>query len=71
MAILVSKNYDPEGIQVTLRHLAEAMNAVLAGTTGLGVGATGPTGRTGPTGNTGPTGSTGNTGPTGKTGPGA
>lgn len=65
MTILVSKNYDPEGVQVTLRALADAVNGLLAGTTGLN-GVTGPTGHigvTGPTGSTGPTGTTGATGP--------
>lgn len=61
MPILVSKNYDPEGVQVTLRALAEAVNA--GGTTGS-AGATGPTGAavTGSTGTTGPTGAAGSGG---------
>lgn len=68
MAINISNNYDNEGIQVTLRQCAEAINNIIAGTTGPG-GVTGPTGYTGPTGRTGPTGFTGATGPTGRTGP--
>lgn len=55
MTIKVSDNYDNEGVQITLRALAEAVNGLLAGTTGAG-GPTGPTGYTGMTGATGPTG---------------
>lgn len=62
MTINVSNNYDNEGIQITLRQCAAAINNIIAGTTGPG-GVTGPTGFTGATGATGPTGRTGPTGP--------
>lgn len=67
MAIRYSKDYDPTLVPQILGEVVQALNAVLAGTTG-GVAVTGPTGAAGVTGATGATGPTGRTGPTGPAG---
>ncbi len=67
MAIRYSTDYDPTLVPKILSEVVQALNAVLAGTTG-GAGVTGPTGAAGSGGATGPTGSTGSAGATGPTG---
>jgi collagen type VII alpha len=68
MAIRYSGDYDRNRIARILGEVVDAVNGLLAGTTGSGNGGTGPAGPAGATGASSATGATGRTGPTGRTG---